>query len=132
MHTGRFYCFWGTSTRSNCDGSSCILIGFSVHNRTKGAAIRKTMRTIELKSTDRNLRSLWDHFTSGKETDPVKVVVEGQPALAVLPWELFESMRETLEIYQDEEMMRAIRRGEEDVESGNTLNWDEALSHLGW
>ena len=55
----------------------------------------------------------------------------GKPVLAVMPWELFESIIETMEIMGDPDMMAALRRGIRDVQEGKLTSLDQARSELG-
>ena len=55
----------------------------------------------------------------------------GKPVLAVMPWELFQSIVETMEIMGDAEMMAALRRGIRDVHEGNLVSLDEVKAQLG-
>jgi PHD/YefM family antitoxin component YafN of YafNO toxin-antitoxin module len=51
--------------------------------------------------------------------------------MAILPWELYESIMETLEIMGDTELMAAFRQGIKDIEEGRKL-LDDVLEELGW
>jgi len=53
----------------------------------------------------------------------VAVTKRGKPALAILPWELYESIAETLEILEDKDLMAVLRRGIAEVESGKGIPW---------
>ena len=55
----------------------------------------------------------------------------GKPVLAVMSWELFQAIVETMEIMGDPEMMAALRRGIADVEEGNLASMEEVKSQLG-
>lgn len=48
-----------------------------------------------------------------------------KPVLAILPWDLYESIMETLEIMGDQELMDVLRRSILDVEAGRTLTMEE-------
>ena len=55
----------------------------------------------------------------------------GQPVLAVLPWEFYESLVETLEVLSDPEMVTAVRESLEDLKRGRVLSHAEARRRLG-
>jgi PHD/YefM family antitoxin component YafN of YafNO toxin-antitoxin module len=55
----------------------------------------------------------------------------GQPVLAILPWELYESIVETLEILGDPEMVTALRESLEDLKRGRVVTHGEAKKRLG-
>lgn len=67
-----------------------------------------------------------------RETEVIAVTRDGKPILAVLPWELYESLMETLEVMSDEELMAAFREGVKDMEEGRTESLDDVLKELGW
>ena len=61
----------------------------------------------------------------------VMITRRGQPVLAILPWELYESIVETLEILGDPEMVTALREGLEDLKRGRVISHAEAKKRLG-
>jgi rubrerythrin len=46
--------------------------------------------------------------------------------------ETVDTLLETLEIVQDEELMEALRRGIKDMEEGRVTSLDDAMKELGW
>ena len=67
------------------------------------------------------------------ERDPGAVAItrRGKPVLAVMPWELYESLIETLEILGDPELMDALRQSIKEVEAGKGIPWEDAKRELG-
>lgn len=61
----------------------------------------------------------------------VTITRRGQPVLAVLPWEFYESIVETLEVLGDPEMVTALRESLEDLQRGRVVNHAEAKKRLG-
>jgi len=55
----------------------------------------------------------------------------GQPVLAILPWEFYESIVETLEILGDPQMVTALRESLEDLKRGRVVSHAEAKKRLG-
>lgn len=55
----------------------------------------------------------------------------GQPVLAILPWEFYESLVETLEILGDPQMVTALRESLEDLKRGRVVSHGEAKKRLG-
>lgn len=55
----------------------------------------------------------------------------GQPVLAILPWEFYESIVETLEVLGDPELVTALRESLEDLERGRVVSHAEAKKRLG-
>ena len=54
----------------------------------------------------------------------------GEPVLALMAWELFETIQETLEILSDEELMGALRRSIRQADEGKTIQFDEVMAEL--
>ncbi len=66
-----------------------------------------------------------------EENRAVALTRRGKPVLAVMPWELFESIIDTMEIMGDADMMAALRQGIRDVQEGNIVSLDEVKAELG-
>ena len=60
----------------------------------------------------------------------VTVTRRGKPVLAIMTWEDYEALSETLEIFSDDDAMSQLRRSIQDVKDGNTVPWDEAKANL--
>ena len=54
----------------------------------------------------------------------------GKPVLAVMPWDLFETLMETMEIMGDAEMMAALRQSIEDIREGNLVPLEQVKAEL--
>lgn len=81
------------------------------------------------------------------DDDPEAVTItrHGKPVMAILPFEAYqsllirletaleklESLEETLEIMQDEELMASLRGGIEAMERGETVAWEDVQRELG-
>ena len=66
--------------------------------------------------------------------EPERVVTitrRGQPVLAVLPWEFYESLVETLDVLSEPALVAALRESIEDIERGRLLNHEEVGTRLG-
>ncbi|MBI5627489.1 MAG: type II toxin-antitoxin system Phd/YefM family antitoxin [Candidatus Rokubacteria bacterium] len=61
----------------------------------------------------------------------VTITRRGQPVLAVLPWEFYESIVETLDVLSEPELVAALRESIEDIERGRLLNHEEVGARLG-
>ncbi len=66
-----------------------------------------------------------------KEKRAVAVTKRGKPVLVVIPWDLYESIVETMEIMEDVEMMNGIREGIKDMREGNLILHEEVKARLG-
>jgi len=61
----------------------------------------------------------------------VTITRRGRPVLAVMPWELYESIVETLDILGDPEMVSALRESLEDLKRGRLVSNEKAKKRLG-
>jgi hypothetical protein len=48
-----------------------------------------------------------------------------------MPWDLYESIVETLEIMGDDTLMAALRQGIKEIEAGKGVSWKQAKRELG-
>ncbi len=60
----------------------------------------------------------------------VAVTRRGEPVLAILPWDLYESLIETLEVLADDELTAALRSSLEEAERGDTIPWEAVRADL--
>lgn len=88
-------------------------------------------RTMGIIEARKHLTSLPEEFEKEPEMGAVAVTRRGRPVLAVLPWELYEAIIETLEVMGDEEQMAALRQGIKEIEEGKGIPWEEVKTELG-
>ena len=79
----------------------------------------------------KRLTSLPEEFAKAPELGAVAVTRRGKPVLAVLSWDLYESLLETMEVMGDPELMEALRRGVQDIAAGRLATSDEVKRDLG-
>ena len=77
------------------------------------------------------LTSLPERLQREPEAGALAVTRRGKPVLAVMSWELYESIVETLEILGDEKMMAALRQGIREAAEGKHIPWEKAKRKLG-
>jgi prevent-host-death family protein len=65
------------------------------------------------------------------DRDTVTITSRGKPVLAVIPWELFESITETLEIMGDSDLMKLVRQGVKELKQGKGISWNTAKKQIG-
>lgn len=58
------------------------------------------------------------------------ITVNGSPAAVIVSAKEYESWKETNEILADPQLMKAIKKGEEEVKSGNWYDWDDVKKEL--
>ncbi len=77
----------------------------------------------------RRLLSRLHRRLSPQET--ISITSRGKQVLAIMPWDLYETMSETLEILGDPAMMKAVRDGLADIRKGRVKDWEAAKAELG-
>jgi antitoxin YefM len=80
----------------------------------------------------KQLPKLADALEKHPEIGAVKITRRGKPVLAVLSWDLYESVLETMEIMSDPEMMAAFRQGVKEMEEGKAIPWEQVKKELGF
>ena len=65
-----------------------------------------------------------------KQENTVTITRRGKPVLAVIPYDLYDSILETLEVMSDPELMGLLRQSIREVEEGNLLEWDTVKQEL--
>ena len=86
------------------------------------------MREISIAKARDELTSLPEQLAEKPAT--VAVTRRGKPVLAVMPWEIYESIVETLEIMGDEDLMSSLRQAMREVAGGQTIPWDQVKKEL--
>lgn len=61
----------------------------------------------------------------------VAVTRRGKPVLAIMTWDDYEALVETVEILSDDDAMEQLRRAVDDVKHGRVIPWEEAKASLG-
>lgn len=61
----------------------------------------------------------------------VQVTRHGRPVMAVLSWDVYEAIVETLAIMGDPELMDALRASANDIAKGGTFDWEATKAELG-
>ena len=87
--------------------------------------------TLSMMEARAKLTGLPEEFERSPETGAVTVTRRGKPVLAVMPWELFDSITETLEILSDEKLMKALRKSLQEARKGRTHSMAEVSKKLG-
>lgn len=79
----------------------------------------------------RRLTQLPEALRDDRDGRLVEVTRRGKPVLAILPWDEYESIVETIEILSDPELMAAIRESAKDFEEGRWVRLEEIEAELG-
>ena len=87
--------------------------------------------TLSMMEARAKLTGLPERFERNPETGAVTVTRRGKPVLAVMPWELYDSITETLEILSDPQLMKALRRSLREARKGRTYSMAEVRKKMG-
>lgn len=63
--------------------------------------------------------------------DAISITRRGKPVLAVLRWDEYESVLETLEVLGDPKLMAAMKTGIREIKRGKGISWDRAKAKIG-
>ena len=88
-------------------------------------AMAKTVPFTEARST---LSELLDYVQA--EQEHVVITRNGKNVGLLMSMDEWESWEETFEVLQDEELLEALKRSEEDVKAGRVHDWDEVKRDL--
>ena len=67
----------------------------------------------------------------GAHPATVAVTRRGKPVLAIMTWEDYQAILETLEILSDDKAVERLRRSIREVKEGKAIPWKEAKARLG-
>jgi len=87
------------------------------------------MKDIPITEVRDELTSLPEQLSLAHET--VTVTRRGKPVLAILPWDEYEALVETLEILGDARLMASLRQSIKELEHGHVVPWEQAKRKLG-
>jgi PHD/YefM family antitoxin component YafN of YafNO toxin-antitoxin module len=88
-------------------------------------------RTMPIIEARKKLTALPEELEHDGESDVVAVTRRGKPVLAVMPWELYEAVMETLEVLSDKDLTKALSKSIREMEAGKAIPWDKAKKELG-
>ncbi|MHB8859969.1 MAG: type II toxin-antitoxin system Phd/YefM family antitoxin [Thermoleophilia bacterium] len=83
---------------------------------------------ISISEARRELPSLPDRLRDSPGA--IAVTKREKPVLAIMPWDLYEAIIETLEILGDAELMDALRQSIREVEKGRPFTMEEVEREL--
>ncbi|HBG07151.1 MAG: prevent-host-death family protein [Geobacteraceae bacterium GWC2_58_44] len=87
-------------------------------------------RSLSIMEARKQLNSLPETLMRDGDIDVMEITRRGKPVLAVLPWELYEAIAETLDVMADKEIMEKLRQSIREMDAGTTTSWEEARQEL--
>ncbi len=94
--------------------------------------IKHALSIVEAREQLTRLPEMFDQeLEEQHQVSAVAVTRHNKPVLAILPWELYESIVETLEILGDEELMADLRLGLKEALEGKGETLEDVKKELG-
>lgn len=92
------------------------------------------MQDLPMVEARNRLTTLPEELEQDRESGAIAITRHGKRVLAVMTWELYECLTETIEIMSDPELMAVLRQDIKDVKAGKSDGkpWDEVKKELGW
>ena len=87
-------------------------------------------KSLSMVEARKQLTSLPEEFEQQENLDAVAVTRRGKPVLAVMPWELYETITETLEVMADKEMTSVLKESIAQYGRGETIPWEKVKEDL--
>ena len=87
-------------------------------------------KSLSMVEARKQLTSLPEEFEREETLDAVAVTRRGKPVLAVMPWELYETITETLEVMADKETTSVLRESIAEYGRGEAILWEKAKEEL--
>ena len=87
-------------------------------------------RTLPIMEARKQFNSLPETLMRDGQIDVMEITRRGKPVLAVLPWELYEAIAETLDVMADKEIMEKLRQSIREMDEGTTISWADARQEL--
>ena len=88
-------------------------------------------KSLTITETRAKLLDLADSLSKDVEKGAVAITRHGEPVLALMPWELYESLVETLEILSDEDLMQNLRKSIQQAQKGKLIPLETVERRLG-
>ena len=60
----------------------------------------------------------------------IPITKRGRPVMALMSWELFEALVETIEVMSEPDLMAQISQSEKDVSEGRTVPLNEVMAEI--
>ena len=88
------------------------------------------LKTLSIVEARKRLTALPEEFERERDLDVVTITRRGKPVLALIPWDLYETITETLEILGDVELVSELRESIAEYEKGEGIPWKKAKKDL--
>ena len=85
------------------------------------------IRQIQISEARKRLNEL--HKEIGPD-ETISITSRGKQVFALMSWELYESMTETMAILGDPDLMKSFERGLKDINEGRVTDWEVVKKEL--
>lgn len=89
---------------------------------------KEAAREATITEARKHLLELPDELSGAEEA--MVLTKRGEPVLALMPWELYDSIRETLEIMADDDLLEALKESIRNAGKGRTYSTAELRREL--
>ncbi|MHB8770349.1 MAG: type II toxin-antitoxin system Phd/YefM family antitoxin [Syntrophales bacterium] len=72
----------------------------------------------------KKLTSIPELFEQDADIDVVAVTRRGKPVMAILSWDFYEALAETLEVLGDEDLMAQLKKSVAEMKKENLIPWN--------
>jgi antitoxin YefM len=86
--------------------------------------------TLSIMEARKQLTSMPETLMHNGQADVLEITRRGKPVLAVMPWELYEAVAETLEVMGDKELMTQLRQSIQELNADTLISWQDAKREL--
>jgi len=118
----------------HCERSEAISIKYSflymcTHNGTLTAEVTTMVNTISVRELRPQLSKVIDNIH--KKFDRYVITRRGKPEVVMMSIDDYEGLLETLEIESDPELMKRLKKAEEDMKKGKWKTLEQIHKELG-
>jgi antitoxin YefM len=86
------------------------------------------MTQLSITQARNKLTRLADQLNRDHET--VEVTNHGKPVLAILPWDVYEALEETVDILSDTELQAQLKQSIQELKQGKLIPWSEVKKNF--
>lgn len=87
------------------------------------------MKQMNIAEARKRITTLENDFSEDEKV--ISVTKHNKPILAVMPWDFYEALMETLEVITDKDLMSQLKNSINQINEGKTISWKKAKEELG-
>jgi prevent-host-death family protein len=87
------------------------------------------MKQISIAEARKKITKLEEEFSD--EDKIISITKHNKPAFAIMSWNFYETLMETLEVMKDETLMSQLKESISQIKENKTINWKKAKEELG-